>query len=104
MEDLIEELFGEIKDEYDVDDDICRKIGEGAYLISGKVEVDYINEKYKLKIPDGDYETIGGYILAKIGKIPEPLEKFDIDNFEVLIVKADHLHVDVIKLIVKEEG
>lgn len=102
MEDLIEELFGEIKDEYDVDDDICRKIGEGTYLISGKVEVDYINEKYKLKIPDGDYETIGGYILAKIGKIPEPLEKFDIDNFEVLIVKADHLHVDVIKLIVKE--
>ncbi|PJA99138.1 MAG: HlyC/CorC family transporter [Ignavibacteriales bacterium CG_4_9_14_3_um_filter_30_11] len=102
MEDLIEELFGEIKDEYDVDDDICRKIGEGTFLISGKVEVDYINEKYKLKIPEGDYETIGGYILAKVGKIPEPMEKFDIDNFEVLIVKADHLRVDVIKLIVKE--
>ena len=103
IEDIIEELFGEIKDEYDIEEDICRRISDGSYLISGKVEVDFINEKYDLKIPTGDYETIGGYIMAKIGKIPLPQEKYTIDNFEVLIVKADHLKIDVVKLIVKKE-
>ncbi|MCH8326548.1 MAG: HlyC/CorC family transporter [Bacteroidetes bacterium] len=103
IEDIIEELFGEIKDEYDIEEDICRRISDGSYLISGKVEVDFINEKYDLKIPTGDYETIGGYIMAKIGKIPMAQEKYIIDNFDVLIVKADHLRIDVVKLIVIEE-
>jgi len=104
IEDIIEELFGEIKDEYDVEEDICRKISDGTYLISGKVEVDFINEKYDLKIPDGDYETLGGYITAEIGKIPLPQDKYTIDNYEILIVKADHLKIDLVKLIVKEEN
>lgn len=103
IEDIIEELFGEIKDEYDIEEDICRRISDGSYLISGKVEIDFINEKYDLKIPTGEYETIGGYIMSKIGKIPLPQEKYTIDNFEVLIVKADHLKIDVVKLIVKKE-
>lgn len=104
IEDIIEELFGEIKDEYDVEEDICRRISDGSYLISGKVEVDFINEKYDLKIPTGDYETIAGYIMSKIGKIPQPQEKYTIDNFEILIVKADHLKIDVVKLIANEES
>ncbi len=104
IEDIIEELFGEIKDEYDVEEDICRRISDGSYLISGKVEVDFINEKYDLKIPTGDYETIAGYIMSKIGKIPLSQEKYTIDNFEILIVKADHLKIDVVKLIANEES
>ncbi len=103
IEDIIEELFGEIKDEYDVKENICRRISDGSYLISGKVEVDFINEKYDLKIPEGNYETLGGYITSKIGKIPQTQEKFTIDNFEIIVAKADHLKIDVVKLIVKEE-
>ncbi len=87
-----------------MEEDICRRISDGSYLISGKVEVDFINEKYDLNIPDGEYETLGGYITANIGKIPQPKEKYTIDNFEILIVKADHLRIDVVKLIVKEES
>ncbi|HSL87717.1 MAG TPA: hemolysin family protein [Ignavibacteriaceae bacterium] len=101
VEDIIEELFGEIKDEYDVDENICRKISKDSYIISGKVEVDLINEKYHLNIPVGSYETIGGYVIEKIGKIPKQGETFLIDNFQILIIRADKVRIDLIKLIHK---
>ena len=103
MEDIIEELFGEIKDEYDVEEDICRRIAPDTYLISGKVEVDFINEKYNLEIPNGDYETIGGYISARTGKIPEPGEIVVIDRFTILIARASDIRIDVVKLTVNNE-
>lgn len=102
VEDIIEELFGEIKDEYDVDENICRKISKDSYIISGKVEVDLINEKYHLNIPLGGYETIGGYIIDRIGKIPKQGETFLIDNFQMLIIRADKVRIDLIKLIFKQ--
>ena len=102
VEDIIEELFGEISDEYDVDENICRKISNDAYIISGKVEVDLINEKYDLKIPDGSYETIGGYIIDRVGKIPKQGETFLIDDFQILIIRADKVRIDLIKLVHRE--
>lgn len=99
MEDIIEELFGEIKDEYDIDEEIFRKISQDTYLISGKVEVDLINEKYKLNIPYGDYETIGGYITSKLGRIPAQGERVIIDNFNILIAKGNHTRIDMVKII-----
>ncbi|MCJ7554804.1 MAG: hemolysin family protein [Ignavibacteriaceae bacterium] len=99
VEDIIEELFGEIKDEYDVDENICRKINLNSYIISGKVEVDLINEKYHLNIPIGSYETIGGYIIERIGKIPKQGETFLIDDFQLLIIRADKVRIDLVKLI-----
>ena len=101
VEDIIEELFGEIKDEYDVDENICRKISRDSYIISGKVEVDLINEKYHLNIPLGSYETIGGYIIEKTGKIAKQGETFLLDDFQILIIRADKVRVDLIKLIHK---
>jgi magnesium and cobalt exporter, CNNM family len=103
MEDLIEELFGEIKDEYDVEEDICRRIAADTYLISGKVEVDFINEKYNLEIPTGDYETIGGYISTKTGRIPEQGEIVIIDKFTILIARASNIRIDLVKLTVNNE-
>jgi putative hemolysin len=99
MEDIIEELFGEIKDEYDIDEEIFRKISDNTYIISGKVEVDLINEKYKLNIPDGNYETLGGYITSRLGRIPAQGEKITIDNFEILIAKGSNTKIDVVKII-----
>jgi putative hemolysin len=98
MEDIIEELFGEIKDEYDIEEDICRKISSDTYLISGKVEVDYINEKYNLNIPTGDYETIAGYITSKIGRIPLQGENLVIDNFNFIIARSTNIKIDLVKL------
>ncbi|NWF90038.1 MAG: HlyC/CorC family transporter [Ignavibacteriaceae bacterium] len=103
MEDIIEELFGEIRDEYDVEEDICRKISDGSYLISGKVEIDFINEKYHFKIPSGDYETIAGFVINSIGRIPAQGENIKLGNFNILIARASNKKIDVIKLTVDQE-
>lgn len=104
MEDIIEELFGEIKDEYDVEENICRKVSQDSYLISGKVEIDHLNEKYKIGIPEGDYETITGYIENRIGRIPKQGESFLIDNYDFIIVKATPTKIELVKLIVRNES
>ncbi|MCX8057353.1 MAG: hemolysin family protein [Ignavibacteria bacterium] len=98
-EDLIEELLGEIKDEYDIDENICRKIGENVYLISGRVENDLIYEKYGIQIPEGKYETIGGYIMNRLGKIPSEGEEFIIDNFKFTIIKATPNRIELVKMV-----
>ncbi len=99
-EDIMEELFGEIKDEYDVDEDICRRVAQDTYLISGKVEIDFINEKYGLNLPTGDYETIGGFITSGLGRIPAEGEGITIDGFNILIARATPVKIDVVKLVV----
>ncbi|TDJ53258.1 MAG: HlyC/CorC family transporter [Ignavibacteria bacterium] len=98
MEDILEELFGEIKDEFDVDEDICRRITPNSYIISGKVELDHINEKYELNIEEGDYETIAGYIISKLGRIPAQGETVEIDNYTILIARAASQKVELVKL------
>jgi len=104
MEDIIEELFGEIKDEYDVDENICRKLGEHTYLISGKVEVDFVNEKYSLNLPYGDYETVSGFITSLSGKIPSQGEIVSINNFEFNILRANQVKIDLVKLTIQTKG
>jgi CBS domain containing-hemolysin-like protein len=103
MEDIIEELFGEIKDEFDVDENICRRISKNEYLLSGKVEIDHLNEKYNLNLPEGNYETIAGFIEDRLGRIPKPGESFLIDNFTIVIVRATSTKIDLIKLIQRNE-
>lgn len=98
IEDILEELFGEIKDEFDVDADICRKISANSYIISGKVELDYINEKYELNIEEGDYETIAGYIITRLGRIPAQGETVEIDNYTILIARAASQKIELVKL------
>ncbi|MHB8581075.1 MAG: hemolysin family protein [Ignavibacteriaceae bacterium] len=104
MEDIIEELFGEIKDEYDVEEDICKKISENNYLISGKVEIDFINEKFQFNIPFGDYETIAGYITARIGRIPLQGENVKIDNFNITIIRSSQIKIDLVKVLLINEA
>lgn len=98
MEDILEELFGEIKDEFDVDEDICRKITANSYLLSGKVELDYINEKYEMNIEEGDYETIAGYVITRLGRIPAQGETVEIDNYTILIARAASQKIELVKL------
>ncbi|MBK7629735.1 MAG: HlyC/CorC family transporter [Ignavibacteriales bacterium] len=103
MEDIIEELFGDIKDEYDVDEVICRKISKDSFIISGKVEIDHLNDKFKLEIPTGNYETIAGFIIDSIGHIPKPNETLTINNYSILVIRADNVRIDLIKLIYKSD-
>ncbi len=103
MEDIIEELFGEIKDEYDVEETICRRISKDSYILSGKVEIDHLNDKYHLDFPIGDYETIAGFIIERLGYIPESNESVTIDNYKFLIVKADKTKIDLVKLTLQRD-
>ncbi|HMU43297.1 MAG TPA: hemolysin family protein [Ignavibacteriaceae bacterium] len=98
MEDILEEVFGEIEDEYDTTEEICRKISNDSFLISGKVEVDYFNEKYGEIFPVGDYETVAGFIISKIGKIPIQGETIIIDGLIFLIARSTNSKIDLIKL------
>jgi CBS domain containing-hemolysin-like protein len=98
MEDIFEEMFGEIRDEYDIDEDICKKISDNSYIISGKVEIDYINENFNLSIPAGDYETIAGFITNRIVRIPLQGETVSFDGFTFFIVRANQIRIDIVRL------
>lgn len=98
IEDILEELFGEIEDEFDTPEDICRRTAKDTYIISGKVEVDYINEKYNLNIQEGDYETLSGFITTKLGIIPHQGEIVTIGNFNIQIVRATAQRIELVKL------
>jgi CBS domain containing-hemolysin-like protein len=104
MEDIIEELFGEIKDEFDIDETICRRIAKDSYILSGKVEVDHVNEKYNLNFPEGNYETVAGFIIDKLGYIPKPNETVKIDEYTILIIRADKVRIDLVKLSLENNG
>lgn len=99
IEDLIEELFGEIRDEYDeAEEKMIKKLSDDSFILNGKVEIDILNEEYDLKIPEGDYETIAGYIMYKIGRIPLKGESFHIDDNQFLILRSDKTKIDLVKL------
>jgi CBS domain containing-hemolysin-like protein len=103
-EDLIEEVFGEIKDEYDVEENVCRKTGDNEYLIGGNVEVDSINEKFDLGIPEGDYNTVGGFIMSETGRIPAQGEILTVGFFKIHIIRSSTRRIEMIKLSLLDES
>lgn len=100
LEDLIEEIFGEIEDEHDVDDQTDTALQNGTYVFSGDMEIDLINEKYHLDIPSSEsYETLNGYILYEHESIPEQNEELSIGDYVYTIIEA--ADNKIIKVIVK---
>lgn len=98
VEDLIEEIFGEIEDEHDHEALTEKKLSPYEYLFSGRLEVDYLNEKYQLSLPEGDYETLAGLTLQVLEKIPEENEVFYYKGFEFTIHSVEQTKVDEIKV------
>ncbi len=98
IEDIIEEIFGEIKDEHDDEDLIERSLAEDTFVFSGRLEVDYLNDKYDLQIPEGDYETLSGYIVSELEDIPEQGEEVEIDHFKVRILNSIDTRIETIRL------
>jgi len=104
IEDVIEEIFGEIEDEHDKEEFVEEKINENNYQFSARVEIDYINEKYKLELPESDdYETLGGLIININESIPESGEIIATDDFEFTIDKVSENKVDLISVRIKAE-
>jgi CBS domain containing-hemolysin-like protein len=83
-----EELFGEIEDEYDTEEFIEKQIAENEYIFSGRMELDYIEEKYGLAFTDNDAETLSGYIIGYHETIPRQKERIIIDDYEFDIINV----------------
>lgn len=88
LEDLLEEIVGEIKDEYELGEQHYRQIGPDKYLVSGRMEIEEANETMELGIPYGDYETVAGYILELFGYIPEPGEEVTSKDWKYKVKNA----------------
>ncbi|MDX1547689.1 MAG: hemolysin family protein [Rhodothermales bacterium] len=97
-EDLLEELFGDIQDEFDTEDVILRQLGEGTYVVSGRAELDELRERFGLELPSGDYETVAGYLLERLGAIPAPQEECTFDGFRFVILQATSNRIDLVRL------
>lgn len=98
MEDIIEEIFGEIQDEYDNDDLIEQQLSEHEYLMSARHEIDYLNEKYGWDLPYGDFETLSGFILSLAENLPNKGESISHGAFTFTVVaKHDH-RIDTLKI------
>ncbi|KUG25005.1 hemolysin [hydrocarbon metagenome] len=104
VEDIIEEMLGEIRDEYDEEEEVSKKINETTYVFSGKVEIDRINEEFELGFPEGDYETIAGYIISELGRIPAKSEVFTIGQNTFTVLRSNRTRVDLVKLFVEKDS
>ncbi|MBK5192178.1 MAG: HlyC/CorC family transporter [Flavobacteriaceae bacterium] len=104
LEDIVEELVGEIEDEHDSILLIEEKLAENHYKFSARLEVDYLNENYKLDIPEGEnYETLGGFITNHTEEIPQQLEEVQIENFRIKILEVSNTKIELVELEIKDK-
>jgi len=103
VEDVLEEIFGEIEDEHDKLDLEEVVVNDHEYRLSGRHEIDYLNEKYQLNLPESDeFETLAGLILSRHESIPRIGETIEIDSFEFSILKATNTRIESVRLTVKQ--
>jgi len=98
MEDLLEEIFGEIHDEYDSEEFVEKRLAENEYIFSGRLELDYISEKYALEFAGNDSETLSGYIINHYETIPQQKERIIIDDYEFDILSVSDTRIEMVKL------
>jgi len=99
LEDVMEEIFGEIEDEHDDEGLAEKKIDANTYIFSARLEIDYLNEAYNFEIPEGEYETLGGYIVQANEDIPEQGDEIELDNFLVKILKASDKKIELVEFV-----
>jgi len=99
LEDILEEIFGEIEDEHDEEEFTDLRVWDDEYLLSGRLEIDYINEKYEgLNLPEGEYQTLSGYIVMTDGNIPEEGDEIVIDGYKFVLEKVSDTKIETVRL------
>lgn len=99
MEDIIEEIFGEIDDEHDVEEQNNVQISEHEYRFSARLEIDYINEKYNLSLPESEaYETLGGFVINKLQNIPNKGEVLKFEEYEFIVEEVSDTKIETVFL------
>lgn len=105
IEDVVEEIFGEIEDEHDVDDLLEQQIDSETFLFSARQDIDYINEKYELELEEStEYETLGGLILHHLASIPEEGTTLELDKYRLKIEAVSDRRIEVVRLIIISES
>ena len=98
MEDLLEEIFGEIQDEHDTEELEEKKLNDREFIFSGRLELDYLSEKYDLEFTREEAETLSGFIIQHHETIPKIKDRIIIDNFEFEILSVSHTRIEMVKL------
>ncbi len=98
LEDLVEEIFGEIRDEYDVEAEPVVDEGNGSFVFSGAADVDEIAERLHVPIEREGFETVGGFLLSHLGHVPAIGETFDIDGLHVQVIDAERRRVRKVRI------
>jgi CBS domain containing-hemolysin-like protein len=104
VEDLLEEIVGEIRDEYDVESEPIVDEGNGSFLFSGKVDIDEVVDRLKIPIEREGFETVGGFLLSHIGRVPAVGERFDIDGLSVEVLDAERRRINKVRIVLREEA
>jgi putative hemolysin len=99
MEDLLEEIFGDIKDEYDTEEFVEKQLSTNEYIFSGRLELDYITEHYDLEFPDSnETETLSGFIIQNRDEIPKQKETFTVGNYQFDILNVSDTRIETVKM------
>lgn len=98
IEDVLEEIFGDIKDEHDVEEFVEKQIAEKEYIFSGRLELDYLNEQYGFEFPEDESETLSGYIISHYETIPRLKERIIIDDYEFDILNVTDTRIEMVKM------
>ena len=103
LEDVIEEIFGEIEDEHDRDNLVEEKVSETHFRFSARTEIDYLNEQYQLNIPESEeYETLGGLILFELANIPEKNSRLKMDGFSFVVDEVTDRRIEIVSVYLKQ--
>ncbi len=102
IEDILEEIVGEIYDEYDKQERLLVKVGKNEYLVSARMELDEFNDYLNIQLPKDDYETIAGFLLKHMERIPKAGDKFQFENVTFIIKKADKRSIKEVSIIVSD--
>jgi CBS domain containing-hemolysin-like protein len=98
IEDIIEEIFGEIQDEHDDEDLKLTQVDDKTFILSARHEIDFLNEKYGWSLPEGDYETIGGLILSVTEDLPEENDLIEVGHYTFTIQSVDNNRIDTVRI------
>ncbi len=104
LEDVLEEIVGDIQDEYDEDEFIYKQLAPNAYLINGTMNIEELNEKLKLELPYEDFDTLAGFIFDQLGAVPEKGQKFTFRNMIFIIDELIGKRISKVRIIIKDSG
>lgn len=100
LEDILEELFGEIEDEHDEEDKIEIQVSDNEYILSGRFEIDYLNEKYpNLELPEGEYHTLSGYLVMTTENIPEEGVEITLGDYKFILESVSETKIETVRVI-----